>query len=137
MALVSRLEEVELCCMWAANFDVQSDSGTATYLVQFHKLEPATCTCPSYKFSGVYGKQTCKHIKRVIQYGCFAMPPIVRATDWDSDEMLRHDVNIQSISNDATGSVCPGCGLPMVAAIMKVEEPNDTLDLAGSSRLSP
>lgn len=129
-------EQVNICCMWAANFTVESDSGTGEYLVQFHRMEPASCTCKAYKFSGEYGHQTCKHIKKVLQYGCFAFPPLYKeiATpfeQWDRDSMFANGVTLMSITEEIAEDKCPGCGLGTTSVIIK-KEAHDPVDPAGS-----
>lgn len=116
-------EQVNICCMWASNFTVMSDSGGGDYLVQFHRMEPATCTCKAYMYSGEYGHQTCKHIKRVLQYGCFTFPPLTKSSEWqwDLDVMVNNGVILQSITEDTAADTCIGCGLATTPAIIKKE----------------
>jgi hypothetical protein len=116
------VEVVAICPMWASNFDIVSDEGDKSYLVQFHKDSPPTCQCPAYKFSGDYGDQTCKHIKRVKKLGCFYHPLFEKAHAWN--EFNFDDANIKWLSwtRDVINppEPCPGCGNPLIAVRVAV-----------------
>jgi hypothetical protein len=106
MALVS------ICPHWASNWDVEG-SHDNTYLVQFHKEEPATCSCPAYRYSGDYGDQHCKHIELVRKHGCFYHP---RRTDFgESDWESQEGIKLMSTAGTDVNKRCPGCAAPMIA----------------------
>ena len=106
------VEVVSICPMWASNFDIQG-SNDSKYLVQFHKHEPASCTCPSYKFSGPYGMQTCKHIKKIQKLGCFYHPQGNDKAKWEESDFDDNGIMWLNQTTDTVEEMCPGCGMPM------------------------
>lgn len=66
--------------IYDGNYEVNSSNSAITWLVQIHKLFEnvehgkvkmrtiAFCQCPAYRYSGDFGKQTCKHITRVLHF---------------------------------------------------------------------
>lgn len=105
------------CPHWASNWDVEGSNGNR-YLVQFHRGEPPTCSCPAYKYSGEYGEQHCKHIDKCFKHGCFYHPITGSqgANDWaDRDETgayLHDDIRLLSTAIDSIQERCTGCGAP-------------------------
>jgi hypothetical protein len=113
------IEVFKACPMWASNFDVQSDKDEKTYLVQFHRDSPASCSCPAYKFSGDYGYQECKHIKRVSRLGCFFHEQLQAAKykiAWNEFNFDDTGIKWLSWTEDVINppEPCPGCGNPMI-----------------------
>jgi hypothetical protein len=102
MALVKRT----VCPQWASNWDVKSMTGIddkTAYLVQFHRLEPASC----------------KHIERVRRHGCFYTPATTLhqgPNDWERLEGIR----LMSTAGIAEGNPerCPGCDAYMITVIL-------------------
>jgi hypothetical protein len=120
------VEVVKICPMWASNFDVLSSNGSGAYLVQFHKDSVPSCSCPAYKFSGDYGDQTCKHIKKVKELGCFYHPQFDDCGEcfpaWNEFKFDDADVKWLSWTRDVINppEPCPGCGMPLIAVRIAV-----------------
>ena len=115
----------QVCAHWASSFvvpasTVSAGSGVDSYMVKFFPTQKAVCTCPAYRYSGEYDEQTCKHIRRVKQFGCFWMEV--------SDDAIRNmmtsghnrldDAGIKLFSTTKEGIVeddeCPSCGGPLL-----------------------
>ena len=114
MAVV--IEPMAVCPQWASNWEVEGSNGN-NYLVQFHRAEPASCSCPAYKYSGEYGEQKCKHIEKVREHGCFYHPQSgwIGANDWDDSPEaggFDHGLKLLSTAADSTTVRCVGCGAP-------------------------
>jgi hypothetical protein len=110
------VDVIGVCPMWASVFEVESDKDSAVhYTVAFHKFEPAMCTCPAWKYSGPYGKQGCKHIQKLLKYGCFAVPfpPHNRFDPWDEAEFEAQGLRLISTTDLVTQEECPGCTRPL------------------------
>jgi hypothetical protein len=119
------IEVALICPMWASNFEVASESSNDSYLAQFHPYDPANCQCKSFKFSGDYGNQYCKHLRKVEENGCFYHPersqhPGVKA--WNEFQFENNGI----VWLSSGGSVmepkqpCPGCGNPMIVVRIAV-----------------
>src|SRR5581483_8167290 len=93
------VEVVGICPQWASNWEVQG-SGDNQYQVQFHKDEPATCTCPAYRYSGDYGDQHCKHIETVRKHGCFYHPHDANfgLNDWERQKDEEGNYKVRCLS---------------------------------------
>ena len=110
----------KVCAQWASSFIVQSDSSEDKYFVKFFTNQRAVCTCPAYRFGGDYDNQTCKHIKRIGQFGCFWMG----VSDDETSNMLMtgfnrlEDAGIAIFSttkeNVLEDERCPSCEGPML-----------------------
>jgi hypothetical protein len=113
------IEVYKGCPMWASNFEIASDSDDKSYLVQFHKDEPAMCQCPAYKFSGDYGDQNCKHIKRIQKLGCFYHSQLQVSEykiAWNEFNFDDNSIKWLSWTRDVINppEPCPGCGMPLI-----------------------
>ena len=115
------IDVVLICPMWASNFQIQG-SDDNTYNVTINPYDPPSCTCPAFKFSGEWGNQTCKHIKKIQENGCFYHPEHGGKDAWNE---FNFDNNGITWLNSG-GSVmtpkkpCPGCGNPMIVVRMAV-----------------
>jgi hypothetical protein len=118
------MEVAFICPMWASNFQVEG-SGENKYDVTINPYDPASCTCPAFKYSGEWGMQHCKHINRVETKGCFYHPersqhPGVKTWnefDFDNNgiEWLNSGGNVVEPKKP-----CPGCGNPMIVVRIAV-----------------
>jgi hypothetical protein len=108
MAMVAT---IDICSHWASNWEVEG-SHDNTYLVQFHRQEPASCSCLAYRYSGDYGSQHCKHIELVREHGCFYHPDTsdFGNNNWEAQEGIK----LMSTAGDDAGARCPGCAAPMI-----------------------
>lgn len=110
--------EVMMCCpMWASNFQIESKKSGNIYNMTVNPYDPSLCVCPSFKFSGEYGDQDCKHLQLLMANGCFYHPQHGEAKAWN--EFNFEDNGITWLNSG--GNVvepkqpCPGCGNPMIS----------------------
>lgn len=117
------IEIALICPMWASNFQIEGSSDI--YNVTVNPYDPASCTCPAFKFSGEYGEQDCKHIRKVQETGCFYHPqmeqhPGVHA--WVEHKF--DDAKIKWLNSGGSvvqpEQLCPGCSNPMIAVRIAV-----------------
>jgi len=118
------IEVALICPMWASNFQISGSSGNI-YNITVNPYDPASCTCPAFKFSGEYGDQHCKHIDKIQANGCFYHPqsggPESGGT-WNKAYFDDNDIEwLNSGGNVAEPQQpCPGCGNPMIVVRIAV-----------------
>lgn len=115
-----------MCPDHASNFIVPAStvvagSGVDSYMVKFFTQERPVCTCPAYRYSGEYDEQTCKHIKRVMEHGCFySGQPNGSYVDRNLELTGKNDLDNEGIKmfsttkENVTLYLCPGCDKPML-----------------------
>ena len=111
-----------ICPQWASNFDVKSSNGDADYLVTIHPYDPPHCSCPAFKFSGEYGNQDCKHIKKVRDCGCFYHPQFGELQTWNEFRFEQNGIEWLNSGGNVMEpkKPCPGCGNPMIVVRVAV-----------------
>lgn len=118
------IEVALICPQWASNFQI-AGSGDNSYSVTINPYDPPNCTCPAFKFSGEWGNQHCKHIKKVEENGCFYHPERSQQPGVKIWNEFKFDNN-EIIWLNSGGSVmepkkpCPGCGNPMIVVRLAV-----------------
>jgi|SRR6516162_1512143 len=108
------VESMYCCPMWASNFQIIGK--TDVYNMTVNPYDPSSCTCKSFKFSGEYGDQNCKHLIKLTEVGCFYHPQGDEAKTWNEfkfDEAGITWLNSGGIVADPK-QPCPGCGNPMI-----------------------
>lgn len=111
----------QVCSSWASTYMVASDSNSEVfYMVKFFAREKAVCSCPAYRFSGEYDDQTCKHIKKVTDHGCFIWDPdkhrfIIPGTKGSTQRLVDNGIMLFSTTKKNTiDRDCPQCGLQLM-----------------------
>lgn len=100
---------VGFCPQYWSTWKVKG-SRDAEYVVTLSGGEgPAHCTCPAFKYSGEFGQQDCKHVRKVWEHGCLWNP------QWHSDpgpnDYQDHGIEMLSCGyGRGYGAPCPGCG---------------------------
>lgn len=104
--------------MWGSVFLVHGNAPEA-YMVKFHVVNDPVCTCPAYRYSGLYDEQTCKHIKHVKKHGCFYYEPYKDPKD-NLPTAGQNDLDTANITLFSTTGknvieeLCPACNQPMI-----------------------
>jgi hypothetical protein len=110
----------KVCPQWASIFIVPQTYGDSDYMVKFIVGSQPVCTCPAYRYSGEYDKQTCKHIRAVREHGCFYFEPPNGSFDTGNlcgkRDLEDVGINIHSTTakNNLAEDLCLGCGKPMI-----------------------
>ena len=118
------VETILICPQWASNFQVKGSEDNE-YNVTINPYDPASCTCPSFKYSGEYGNQKCKHITKVMAKGCFFHPQYQVAEykiAWNGFNFHRNGIEWLNSGGDVANPPrpCPGCGNPMIVTKVAV-----------------
>lgn len=107
----------EFCGSLFGIYDVPSDSGSGSYVVEISGTSGMTCTCKAYQFSAPGSRpwdRECKHTQRVWDAICKWNP---QWCEGDPEPAMRPRAYTD---RRFTGGECPACKGPLVPVMIAV-----------------